>query len=166
MNNKVQNVLLGVLAVGLIGITVAYAALTQQLTINGTAKVASTKWDIHFSDKKTGVAEGYAETGDFAKTSATTLGGNLGTLKAPGDKITYTFDIENAGDINAIIDNTPKKTPLINRQYLFHVMLKKNNKRLFTLLQPFNQLISQSYCSRQRWLVPMWRKPLAIFSWQ
>ncbi len=107
MNNKVQNVLLGVLAVGLIGITVAYAVLTQQLTINGTAKVASTKWDIHFSDKKTGVAEGYAETGDFAKTSATTLGGNLGTLKAPGDKITYTFDIENAGDINAIIDNTP-----------------------------------------------------------
>ena len=45
-------------------------------------------------------------------------------------------------------------------------MLKKNNKRLFTLLQPFNQLISQSYCSRQRWLVPMWRRPLAIFSWQ
>ncbi|MEO3250489.1 hypothetical protein, partial [Parabacteroides distasonis] len=65
-----------------------------------------------------------------------------------------------------IINNTPKKKPLINRQYLFHVMLKKNNKRLFTLLQPFNQLISQSYCSRQRWLVPMWRKPLAIFSWQ
>lgn len=43
MNNKVQNILLGVLAVGLIGITVAYAALTQQLTINGTAKVAATK---------------------------------------------------------------------------------------------------------------------------
>lgn len=107
MNSKVQNILLGVLAVGLIGITVAYATLSQQLTINGTAKVASTKWDIHFSDKKTGVEEGYAEKGDFAKTSATTLGGNLGTLKAPGDKITYTFDIENAGDINAIIDNTP-----------------------------------------------------------
>ena len=65
-----------------------------------------------------------------------------------------------------IINNTPKKKPLINRQYLFHAMLKKNNKRLFTLLQPFNQLISQSYCSRQRWLVPMWRRPLAIFSWQ
>ncbi|EFK62909.1 hypothetical protein DW782_00545 [Parabacteroides distasonis] len=65
-----------------------------------------------------------------------------------------------------IINNAPKKTPLINRQYLFHAMLKKNNKRLFTLLQPFNQLISQSYCSRQRWLVPMWRRPLAIFSWQ
>ena len=40
MNNKVQNILLGVLAVGLIGITVAYATLSQQLKINGTAKAA------------------------------------------------------------------------------------------------------------------------------
>ena len=44
-----------------------------------------------------------------------------------------------------IINNTPKKKPLINRQYLFHVMLKKNNKRLFTLLQPFNQLIMPKF---------------------
>ena len=28
-----------------------------------------------------------------------------------------------------IINNTPKKKPLINRQYLFHAMLKKNNKK-------------------------------------
>ena len=39
MNNKVQNIVLGVLAVALIGITVAYATLTQQLKINGTATV-------------------------------------------------------------------------------------------------------------------------------
>ena len=44
-----------------------------------------------------------------------------------------------------IINNTPKKKPLINRQYLFHVMLKKNNKRLFTPLQPFNQLITPKF---------------------
>lgn len=44
-----------------------------------------------------------------------------------------------------IINNTSKKTPLINRQYLFHAMLKKNNKRLFTLLQPFNQLIMPKF---------------------
>lgn len=31
MNNKVQNIVLGVLAVALIGITVAYATLTQHL---------------------------------------------------------------------------------------------------------------------------------------
>ena len=31
MGSKVQNIILGVLAVGLIGLTVAYALLTQQL---------------------------------------------------------------------------------------------------------------------------------------
>ena len=104
MNNKVQNILLGVLAVGLIGITVAYAALTQQLTINGTAKVASTKWDVHFGTVSAGDAKGYATAGTLSKTAATTIEGDIGTLRAPGDSITYTFDIENAGDINAIID--------------------------------------------------------------
>ena len=38
-----------------------------------------------------------------------------------------------------IINNNLKKISLINRTYLFYIMLKKNNKRLFTLLQPFNQ---------------------------
>jgi len=46
-----------------------------------------------------------------------------------------------------IINNNLKKISLINKTYLFYIMLKKNNKRLFTLLQPFNQLISQSSCS-------------------
>lgn len=104
MNNKVQNVLLGVLAIGLIGITVAYAALTQQLKIEGTAKVASSKWDVHFGIVSAGNAQGYATAGTLAKTGETTIAGDIGTLKAPGDSITYTFDIENAGDINAIID--------------------------------------------------------------
>ncbi len=104
MNNKVQNVLLGVLAIGLIGITVAYAALTQQLKIEGTAKVASSKWDVHFGTVSVGNAQGYATAGTLAKTGETTIAGDIGTLKAPGDSITYTFDIENAGDINAIID--------------------------------------------------------------
>lgn len=104
MNNKVQNVLLGVLAIGLIGITVAYAALTQQLKIEGTAKVASSKWDVHFGTVSAGNAQGYATAGTLAKTGETTIAGDIGTLKAPGDSITYTFDIENAGDFNAIID--------------------------------------------------------------
>lgn len=112
MNNKVQNVLLGVLAIGLIGITVAYAALTQQLKIEGTAKVASSKWDVHFGTVSAGNAQGYATAGTLAKTGETTIAGDIGTLKAPGDSITYTFDIENAGSINAKISSitAPKLT--------------------------------------------------------
>lgn len=115
MNNKVQNVLLGVLAVGLIGITVAYAALTQQLKIEGTAKVASSKWDIHFANlvgTNTGYATLATDAGKLAIQSDTTsMSGNLGTLKAPGDTISYAFDIVNAGDINASLGSFNITTP-------------------------------------------------------
>lgn len=115
MSNKVQNVLLGVLAVGLIGITVAYAALTQQLKIEGTAKVEASTWDIHFETLE-GAPNGYAtlatDAGKLAIQSDTTIiSGNLGTLKAPGDSITYTFDIVNAGDINAKLGSINIGTP-------------------------------------------------------
>lgn len=113
MNNKIQNIVLGVLAVGLIGITVAYASLSQNLTINGTAKVAAATWDVHFEGMNAGTATGYATlptTGKLAA-SGTSVSGNIGTLKAPGDTITYTFDIVNAGDINAKLGSINIGTP-------------------------------------------------------
>ena len=114
MNNKIQNIVLGVLAVGLIGITVAYASLSQNLTINGTAKVAAATWDVHFEGMNAGTATGYATlptTGKLAA-SGTSVSGNIGTLKAPGDTITYTFNVKNAGSINAKISSitAPKLT--------------------------------------------------------
>ena len=114
MNNKIQNIVLGVLAVGLIGITVAYASLSQNLTINGTAKVAAATWDVHFEGMSAGTATGYAAiptTGKLAA-SGTSVSGNIGTLKAPGDTITYTFNVKNAGSINAKISSitAPKLT--------------------------------------------------------
>lgn len=114
MNNKIQNIVLGVLAVGLIGITIAYASLSQNLTINGTAKVAAATWDVHFEGMNAGKATGYATlptTGKLAA-SGTSVSGNIGTLKAPGDTITYTFNVKNAGSINAKISSitAPKLT--------------------------------------------------------
>ena len=50
MNNKNKNILLGVLIVGIISMTVAFAALSTRLNINGTAKVSSFKWQIVIDD--------------------------------------------------------------------------------------------------------------------
>ena len=36
------------LIVAVLGLTVAFAALSQTLTINGTANVDAASWDIHF----------------------------------------------------------------------------------------------------------------------
>lgn len=114
MNNKTQNILLGVLAVGLVGISVAYASLSSNLNISGTAKVATATWDIKFDNMSAGAATGYAtlpSSGKFGiQTGSTTVSGDLGTLKAPGDTITYTFKVKNNGSINAKVNSVSTPT--------------------------------------------------------
>lgn len=114
MNNKTQNILLGVLAVGLVGISVAYASLSSNLNISGTAKVATATWNIKFDNMSAGAATWYAalpSSGKFGiQTGSTTVSGDLGTLKAPGDTITYTFKVKNNGSINAKVNSVSKPT--------------------------------------------------------
>lgn len=110
MSEKSKNILLGVLIVGLVSMTVAYAALTTNLRINGTATVAETKWDIHFANvavDTTNTTSGLVyNLGTLDNHAATTGTGTLidgltVTLDKPGDKLTVNFDIENAGTIDA-----------------------------------------------------------------
>ena len=117
MSEKSKNILLGVLIVGLVSMTVAYAALSTSLQINGTANVAATTWDIHFAnvqvDKNntTGASEnsngvittmGTLDNAiDNSRATGTAFSGLLVELAKPGDKATITFDIVNAGTIDA-----------------------------------------------------------------
>ena len=104
-NEKLKNVILVVLAVCLIGITVAYATLSQNLDISGVAKVGKTSWNIHFTKVLTPKAEGYAEGGKATLNSdSTVLTVSEGVLKVPGDTITYVFDVINEGDLDAEVE--------------------------------------------------------------
>lgn len=108
--NRVRNVVLGVLAVSLIGLTVAYAQLTQRLNINGTAKSKSNTWDIHFENLKSNVTGNAVLSQDNPLTivsNSTTISGSVGNLSLPGDSIVYTFDIANKGTISAQLSADP-----------------------------------------------------------
>lgn len=106
-NERTRNIILTVLAVCLIGITVAYATLSQNLNISGVAKVDKTKWSIHFANVLTPKVEGQATGGKAVLNSeSTVLTISEGTLSAPGDKITYTFDVINEGDLPAEVETT------------------------------------------------------------
>lgn len=108
--NRVRNVVLGVLAVSLIGLTVAYAQLTQRLNINGTAKSKSNTWDIHFENLKSTVTGNAILSQDNPLTivsNSTTISGSVGNLSLPGDSIVYTFDIANKGTISAQLSADP-----------------------------------------------------------
>ena len=108
--NRVRKVVLGVLAVSLIGLTVAYAQLTQRLNINGTAKSKSNTWDIHFENLKSTVTGNAVLSQDNPLTivsNSTTISGSVGNLSLPGDSIVYTFDIANKGTISAQLSADP-----------------------------------------------------------
>ena len=106
-SEKTRNIILIVLAVCLIGITVAYATLSQNLSISGVANVDKTKWSIHFANVLTPKVEGQATGGKAVLNSeSTVLTISEGTLSAPGDKITYTFDVINEGDLPAEVETT------------------------------------------------------------
>ena len=122
-----------VLLIVVAGLTVAFAALSTTLNINGTAYLDAAKWGIKFENLSSPTKIGSATTTGTAKIeetkSAEITGINVG-LSTPGDKVTYTVDLVNKGTINAKIDNI-EKTVLTSEQqrYLtFRVTDKNGNE--------------------------------------
>lgn len=112
-------ILVALLAVALVGtIGVAIAAFSTDMYIRGTASVRSTVWDVHFTDLQPVVLTGRNAKEITAPTIQTTEGGvplaAIKTydvqLKDPGDAVEYTFDVANAGDLNAEISGITMHT--------------------------------------------------------
>lgn len=114
-------VVLAALAVAILGLGVAFAALSTTLFISGTAQIKSATWSIIWSnpscqaaheaalDKTTLPTNGYMITDGATSTVNTGAGAGqyfrvAGIFKAPDDAITCTIDAKNAGTINAKVD--------------------------------------------------------------
>lgn len=108
MQEKTKNVLLVVLIVGLVSMTVAYAALSTTLTISSSAKINNTNWDIQITDFANAGVQPNLNGGNSevvvtmpAATSGTTISGLEVKFMKPGDVAKFTFNLKNLGDINA-----------------------------------------------------------------
>lgn len=105
---------LAALIVAVLGLTVAFAALSQQLTINGSAKVDAATWDIHFANLQNTVGAEYvtqapAIGNPTEGTANTVIGDYQVTFTKPGQAVEFTFDVVNTGSIDAILsDITPE----------------------------------------------------------
>ena len=103
---KVKMISLIALIVAVLGLGVAFAALSSRLTINGSAKAQGGSWNIHFV--KT-VDMPTQTTGDASFTeptlSDTSILGFNATVTKPGDSVTYYFDIVNSGTVDALVEN-------------------------------------------------------------
>ena len=123
-----------VLLIVVVGLTIAFAALSTTLNINGTAYLDAAKWGIKFENLSEPVKVGTATTTGTAKIeeakSAEITGINV-SLSTPGDKVTYTVDLVNKGTINAKIDKI-EKTVLTQEQqrYLTFKVADQNGKEV------------------------------------
>lgn len=90
------------LCIAVLCLSVAYAALAQQLNIRGSASVQAASWDVHFDDFTT-EKTGAAQISHTSRDQSTSVSGLTITLTKPGDSATLNFKIHNYGDINAVL---------------------------------------------------------------
>ena len=82
-------------------IGIGYAYLSSNLKLAGTANIAKTSWNIHFSNIK--FAEGNVGTTTPAKiVNDTTISLDV-SLESPGDKYSFNVDVVNSGTIDAML---------------------------------------------------------------
>ena len=110
--------------VAVLGLTVAFAAMSKTLTINGTAEVANSKWDVHLATNEDGSINmdewqnNYlSEIGNGKLTklpiiSSTTVSDFEVTLTKPDDEVKLGFLIKNDGTMNAKLADIEIKEPV------------------------------------------------------
>ena len=107
-----------VLLIVVAGLTIAFAALSTTLNINGTAYLDAAKWGVKFQNlsepEKIGTASSTG-TAKIEETKSAEINGINVNLSTPGDKVVYTVDLVNEGTINAKIDKI-EKTELTEEQ--------------------------------------------------
>jgi len=108
---KNRNMWLAIIMIGLVaivGTSVAFASLSTQLNITGTGEVNPANWSIKFQNLSSPTIVGGATVVTAPTLSDTTVGTFHVKLTAPGDSVTYTFDVTNNGDLDAEIGTFTK----------------------------------------------------------
>lgn len=105
MKSNKKNILIGALLVAVVAMSVGYAALAQQLTINGSASFQDATWNIAFKEI---TADATKTEGATEVTEPTIVGTSASfdvKLAYPGAKATYTIKVKNEGSINAVLED-------------------------------------------------------------
>lgn len=103
-NKSKKNIILIVLIVLILGMAVGYAAFSQTLTINGTAKISST-WDIHINSITEGTMVGATSKSGYPKVETDTITATFDVdLEYPGATATYVIEVHNNGTVDAKLD--------------------------------------------------------------
>ena len=108
-DKKLAIIIILIVTLSLVGIGIAFAAFSQTLTINGSAEVEASSWQVVFEgmtnvntiDTPTTTVTAAEVTHPTIKNNSTEISTYSVSLKTPGDSITYNFKIHNKGDFAA-----------------------------------------------------------------
>lgn len=108
---KIGVTLIAILIISIVTLTVAYAALSETLTISGSGTVNASNWDIKLNNSttKTNATTGTA-TYTTPVVNGTTISYSVGLTK-PSDSVTLYFDVLNNGDVTGEITSIISSTP-------------------------------------------------------
>ena len=133
--DRTKKITMIVLIVAVIGLTVAFAALSQTLTINGSANVDAATWNIHFDNLSDAKISGEAKENSkpsINEDDKVRIDGINVTLNNPKDKVVYNVDLVNEGSIDAEISNivVPTLTEEQEKYLEFKVAYTNTDKEL------------------------------------
>ncbi len=112
-NREMMLLIIAILVVFVIGLSVVYASLSQNLTVKfGNVIQESAKWGVKFQGTSvTGSKTGSATCGTATISNSTTVTVAKTTLTKPGDKCSYALTLENSGTIAAKISEVTPTRP-------------------------------------------------------
>ena len=99
-DRKFRALAIAAICIAVVGVSVAYAALTASLTITGTATVEAATWDVHWDASPSGSAN--QSTASVSNVAATTDKLTFAVkFTAPGDSVTINAKMVNDGTLKA-----------------------------------------------------------------
>lgn len=105
--------LIAFLVISLVGLTIAFAAVSTTLTANtGTLTQSALTWDVGFNTGTiSGTAKGTGVICGSGTASKTTISGMSVTFHNVGDKCSYYMQVKNNGTVGAKITSITQKRP-------------------------------------------------------
>ena len=104
-----KNAIIVSLLIAVVAMAIGYAALSSQLTINGTAEVTST-WDVKMTSISEGTKSNSAGVESTAIVNSAELSGNTTatfdvSFRTPGDTVEFDIVVTNSGSLDAKLAN-------------------------------------------------------------
>ncbi len=115
-DRKTLSLVLCLVLVSVFTLTIAYAALNAVLTIQGTAEVVASTWNIYLDNPR--LSPGSEDIYEPTITGTNKVNFNT-TLSQPGEFYEFVVDVVNAGDIDAMIASIIKTPDLTEEQAKF-----------------------------------------------